>query len=261
MLRPRPTPGRIPPSFSTSSSVFSLSTSTSRPAILPPEFSLATDRHASERGRYDRRRMRASARSAHPHVALLTCQLTERANLSEGLAKKTHRRPFGEQFHPQRFFTESLAGSETLGPTWKPSQHFRKRSSVRFAHMRRRLLGHGLKGRHFSASSPSSFRPGSQWNLPSRFRAKGTSARRAADVPVNRMGPPLARLSSTPASPPPTKKRRNAFYSVPPFPSEIFRVSYGIRKTSAVATPPSTIAARSVNGIGFHIYGAQLPGR
>ena len=65
--------------------------------------------------------MRAAARRAHPHVALLTCQLTERANLcealtpSEGLAKKTHRRPFGEQFHPQCFFTENLAESETLG--------------------------------------------------------------------------------------------------------------------------------------------------
>ena len=41
--------------------------------------------------------------------------------LSEGLAKKKLRCLF-KNFHPQRFFTESLAGSETLGnPT--PTKH------------------------------------------------------------------------------------------------------------------------------------------
>ena len=36
--------------------------------------------------------------------------------------------------------------------------------------MRYRLLGRGLKGRCFSASSPFFFRPGSRWNRPSRFQ-------------------------------------------------------------------------------------------
>ena len=65
--------------------------------------------------------MRADARRAHPHVAVLTCQSTKRPPrtpffLPPGFSVAPCRHASGRaKFHLQRFFTESLAGSEPLG--------------------------------------------------------------------------------------------------------------------------------------------------